>query len=112
MESPFSLRRTHNQPANPVEELLKQARQKASLGSMGSAIRHGKFAGTEVLGTEFREIAGTRGWVFAFWSDRDPRVRICFAPRGELPEHITSADRENLQTAKTAWEAYSGVMPN
>jgi hypothetical protein len=81
-------------------------------GSMGSCVRYGKFAGTEVLGTEFKDTVGIRGWVFAFWSERDPRVRICFASRGELPEHITLSDRENLQSAKIAWEACPGTMPN
>jgi hypothetical protein len=112
MDTPFSLRRMQSQPNNPLEEPLEQARQKISLGSMGSGLRYGNFSGTDVLGTEFQEIAGSRGWVFAFWSDRDPRVRICFAPRGELPEHITLSDRENLQSAKTTWEACSRTMPN
>jgi hypothetical protein len=63
--------------------------------------------GTEILGTDFRDIAGNRGWVFAFWPERDPLIRICFDSRGELPEHITFPDSENLQSAKTVWEACS-----
>jgi hypothetical protein len=119
MVLPFPLRRTQSQPNSPFEESLEQARQKMSLifhgseaGSTEPFIRHGMFGGTEILGTEFRDIAGTRGWVFAFWSERDPRVRLCFASRGEMPQHIPSSDRENLHTAKTAWEACSGTMPN
>jgi hypothetical protein len=117
MNTPFSPRRTQSRFNSPLEETLEHAWQKISSihngsKSFGSAIRYGKFAGTEVLGTDFLDIAGARGWVFAFWSESDPLVRICFASRGELPEHITLPDRANLQSAKTAWEAFSGTMPN
>jgi hypothetical protein len=103
---------TQSRSNSPLEETLEHAWQKIPLLHNGSessrsAIRYGKFAGTEVLGTDFRDIAGNRGWVFAFWSERDPLIRICFASRGELPEHIPFPDSENLQSAKTAWETCS-----
>ena len=116
MNTPFSLRPTQSRSNSPLEEMLEHAWQKISLlhngsRSSGSSIRYGKFAGTEVVGTDFRDIAGTRGWVFAFWSETDPLIRICFASRGELPEHIALPDRQNLQSAKTAWEACSATRP-
>jgi hypothetical protein len=105
-------RPTQSRSNSPLEETLGHAWQKISLfhhgsESAGSAIRYGKFAGTEILGTDFREIAGNREWVFAFWSERDPQIRICFASRGELPEYIPFPDSENLLSAKTAWETCS-----
>jgi hypothetical protein len=118
MSTPFLLpptrptRPTQSRSNSPLEETLEHAWQKISLHHHGSEsswseIRYGKFAGTEILGTDFRDIAGNREWIFAFWSERDPLIRICFASREELPEHIPFPDRENLQSAQIAWETCS-----
>jgi hypothetical protein len=108
----FSPRSSQSRCNTPLEETLEHAWQKIHLLHNGSEflrspIRYGKFAGTEILGTDFWDVAGNREWVFAFWSERDPLIRICFASQGELPQHIPSPDSENLQRAKVAWEACS-----
>ena len=75
-------------------------------------MRYGKFGHVEVLGTEFWDSLGMRCWAFAFWSESNPSVRVCFASRGEVPEYINSADWESLQQAKINWEASPEALPN
>jgi hypothetical protein len=61
----------------------------------------------KILGVQYRDENGGSYWELAFWSIRNPEVRICNVACGVFPSHLDSPDSIALKSAIAGWEKVS-----
>jgi hypothetical protein len=73
-------------------------------------MRSGKFGGTIVLGSQYRDTIGETHWYIGILKGSGFRMRL--VSRGELLGYIDDDEEEVIMEAITTWESEPPTPPN
>jgi hypothetical protein len=76
------------------------------------SMRTDRFGDVTVLGSQYRDQNRVLHWVLAVLSEQNTNARIYRVSGGELPTHLSFADRDAVVEAISLWESSPASQPN